>query len=172
MSLALPTHPPDAITPLSTPSIVLAFDFGERFLGVAVGNTLTGLAHPADMIEATEVDKRFAAIEALLKDWQPTRLVVGVPFSMDGSEHVMTARCRRFARQLEGRFRLPVDLVDERLTSASAEESLRQAGKGGRKHKHLTHSVSAQIILQAWLDDPSQRKPIPDEPRQDNPAGS
>ena len=77
MSAALSRHAESAaIIPVPTPSIVLAFDFGERYLGVAVGNTLTGLAHPADMIEATEVDKRFAAIEALIRDWQPTRLVV------------------------------------------------------------------------------------------------
>jgi putative Holliday junction resolvase len=120
-----------------------------------------------DMIEATETDKRFAAIEALIKDWQPARLVVGLALSMDGAEHAMTARCRRFARQLEGRFRLPVSLVDERLTSASAEELLRQSGKGGRQHKHLAHSISAQIILQAWLDDPAQSAP-----QHDNPAGS
>ena len=145
--------------PVSAPSTVLAFDFGERYLGVAIGNTVTGLANPLDMIEATEVDKRFAAIEALIKDWQPARLVVGLPLAMDGTEHAMTARCRRFARQLEGRFRLPVALVDERLSSASAEEALREAGKGGRQHKHLAHSLSAQIILQAWLDDPEQRDP-------------
>jgi putative Holliday junction resolvase len=152
---------------VSLPSTVLAFDFGERYLGVAIGNTLTRSAQPMDMIEATETDKRFAAIEALIKDWQPASLVVGLALSMDGTEHAMTARCRRFARQLEGRFRLPVSLVDERLTSASAEELLRQSGKGGRQHKHLAHSLSAQIILQAWLDE---------APRQafsnDNPAGS
>jgi putative Holliday junction resolvase len=157
---------------VSAPSTVLAFDFGERYLGVAIGNTITGVAQPIDLIEATEVDKRFAAVEALIKAWQPAHLVVGLPLSMDGAEHAMTARCRRFARQLEGRFRLPVFLVDERLTSASAEESLRQAGKGGRKHKHLAHSLSAQIILQAWLDDPQQRASVPDQPRHDNPAGS
>lgn len=154
-------------SPVSLPSTVLAFDFGERYLGVAMANTLTRHAQPMDMIEATETDKRFAAIEALIKDWQPARLVVGLPLSMDGTEHAMTARCRRFARQLEGRFRLPVSLVDERLTSAGAEELLRQAGKGGRQHKHLAHSLSAQIILQAWLDEPPQH-PLPN----DNPAGS
>ena len=149
---------------VTAPSTVLAFDFGERYLGVAVGNTVTRLAQPLDMIEATEVDKRFAAIAALITSWQPSRLIVGLALSMDGTEHAMSARCKRFARQLEGRFRLPVDLVDERLTSASAEELLRQSGKGGRQHKHLAHSLAAQIILQAWLDDPTQY--------QHHPAGS
>lgn len=145
--------PAPAPVPVSAPSTVLAFDFGARYLGVAVGDTVTRLAHAIEMIEATEVDKRFVAIEVLIKAWQPARLVVGLPLSMDGSAHAMTARCRRFARQLEGRFRLPVAMVDERLSSASAEEALRQVGKGGRKHKHLAHSLSAQIILQAWLDE-------------------
>ena len=157
---------------MSAPSIVLAFDFGERYLGVAIGNTLTRSAQPMDMIEGTETDKRFAAIEALIRDWQPAQLVVGLALSMDGTEHAMTARCRRFARQLEGRFRLPVSLVDERLTSAGAEELLRQSGKGGRQHKHLAHSISAQIILQAWLDEPQLREPEQNPNMTDNPAGS
>jgi putative Holliday junction resolvase len=78
---------------------------------------------------------------------------VGLPLSMDGSEHALTRRCRRFARQLEARFKLPVRLVDERLSSASAEEALRAAGKGGRKHKLHAHQVSAQIILQSYFDE-------------------
>lgn len=156
---ALTDAEPAPFNSVSKPSTVLAFDFGERYLGVAIGNTLTRSAQPMDMIEATEVDKRFTAIAALIKDWQPARLVVGLPLAMDGTEHAMTARCRRFARQLEGRFRLPVALVDERLSSAGAEEALRAAGKGGRQHKHLAHSLSAQIILQAWFDDPEQRDP-------------
>jgi putative Holliday junction resolvase len=73
---------------------------------------------------------------------------------MDGAEHELTRRCRRFARQLESRFRLPVRLVDERLSSAAAEEALRAVGKGGRKHKLHAHQVSAQIILQSYFDDP------------------
>jgi putative Holliday junction resolvase len=90
----------------------------------------------------------------LIAEWKPGFLVVGLPLSMDGTEHELTRRCRRFARQLEGRFGLPVRLVDERLSSASAEEALRAAGKGGRKHKLRAHQVSAQIILQSYFDDP------------------
>ncbi len=105
------------------------------------------------MIEARESARRFAAIAALIAEWKPQRLVVGLALAMDGTEHAVTARCRRFAHQLEGRFGLPVALADERLSSASAEQTLREAGKGGRKHKHLAHSLAAQIVLQAWLDE-------------------
>jgi putative holliday junction resolvase len=133
---------------------VLAFDFGEKFTGVAVGETSLGMAHPLGLIEAQGKAARIDEIARLVAEWNPGLLVVGLPFSMDGSEHDLTRRCRRFARSLAERFKLPVELVDERLSSAAAEEALRQAGKGGRKHKLHAHQVSAQIILQSYLDDP------------------
>lgn len=136
------------------PGTVLAFDFGEKFTGVAVGESSVGLAHPLGLIAAPGNAARMDAIGALVAEWKPAFLVVGLPFSMDGAEHELTRRCRRFARQLESRFRLPVALVDERLSSAAAEELLRAAGKGGRKHKLHAHQLSAQIILQSYFDDP------------------
>ena len=132
---------------------VLAFDFGEKFTGVAVGESSIGMAHPLALISAQSNAARMAAVAALVAEWRPAYLVVGLPLSMDGAEHELTRRCRRFARQLESRFRLPVRLVDERLSSAAAEEMLRAAGKGGRKHKLHAHQVSAQIILQSHFDD-------------------
>lgn len=133
---------------------VLAFDFGEKFTGVAVGESSIGVAHPLGLITAKGSAARMDEAAALVAEWKPGFLVVGLPLSMDGSEHELTRRCRRFARQLEARFRLPVELVDERLSSAAAEEALRAAGKGGRKHKLRAHQVSAQIILQSYFDDP------------------
>jgi putative holliday junction resolvase len=97
----------------------LAFDFGTRRVGVAVGNTLLGQASPLKTV-ATEGDARFAALQALILEWQPAALVVGVPFHPDGAEHDNTQRARRFARQLHGRFRLPVHEVDERYTTTEA----------------------------------------------------
>lgn len=132
---------------------VLAFDFGLRHMGVAVGEAGLAVAHPLESIDAEAQDVRFDAIARLLEQWQPVRLVVGLPFNMDGSEHTLTRRTRRFGRQLEGRFGLPVDFVDERLTSLEAEARLRDIGRGGRAAKSLTHSVAAQIILQNYLDD-------------------
>lgn len=133
---------------------VLAFDFGEKFTGVAVGEPSIAMAHPLGLITAQANTARMDGIAALVAEWKPCVLVVGLPRSMDGTEHALTRRCRRFARQLEARFGLPVKLVDERLSSAAAEEALRAAGKGGRKHKLHAHQVSAQIILQSYFDDP------------------
>lgn len=132
---------------------VLAFDFGEKHTGVAVGETSLGVAHPLELISTEKSAERMERVVALVTEWCPVELVVGLPLSMDGSEHELTRRCRRFARQLEARFRLPVALVDERLSSAAAEETMRAAGKGGRKHKLHTHQVAAQIILQSHFDD-------------------
>jgi putative Holliday junction resolvase len=132
---------------------LLAFDYGERYIGVAVGDTETRLAHPLGHIEAAREEQRLQRIEALVREWRPQRLVVGLPLSLNGAEHVLSARARRFARQLAARCRLPVELADERLSSASAEELLRAAGQGGRAHKHAAHALAAQIILQAYLDE-------------------
>ena len=132
---------------------VLAFDFGEKYTGVAIGETSVRLAHPLGLIAAEGNAARMDETAGLIAEWKPGFLVVGLPLSMDGTEHALTRRCRRFARQLEARFRLPVKLVDERLSSAVAQGLLRAAGKGGRKHKLRTHQVSAQIILQSYFDD-------------------
>ena len=97
----------------------LAFDFGTRRVGVASGNTLLKSAAPLKTL-AVEGDARFAAIGSLIREWQPDALVVGVPFHPDGAEHDNTRRARRFARQLHGRFGLPVHEVDERYTTTEA----------------------------------------------------
>jgi putative Holliday junction resolvase len=133
---------------------VLAFDFGEKFTGVAVGESSIGVAHPLGLIVAESGAARIEEAAGLIAEWKPGFLVVGLPLSMDGTDHELTRRCRRFARQLGARFGLPIRLVDERLSSASAEEALRAAGKGGRKHKLRAHQISAQIILQSYFDDP------------------
>jgi len=95
---------------------VLAFDFGARWIGVAVGDTETRLANPLGMFEAASAGRCMAEVETLVREWRPGQLVVGLPLAMDGSEHDMTRRARRFARRLEARFRLPVELTDERLS--------------------------------------------------------
>jgi putative Holliday junction resolvase len=97
----------------------LAFDFGTKRTGVATGNTLLGRGQPLKTL-AVQGDARLAAIESLIKEWQPEALVVGVPFHPDGAEHDNTRRARRFARQLHGRFGLPVHEVDERYTTTEA----------------------------------------------------
>ncbi len=136
---------------------VLAFDFGEKYIGVAVGDTETGLANPLGMISQASREKRLAEIGPIVREWRPGRLVVGLPLAMDGAEREMTRRARRFARQLEAWFRLPVELADERLTSAAARETLRDSGRGAREYKHEVHALAAQIILQSYLDESARR---------------
>jgi putative Holliday junction resolvase len=98
---------------------LLSFDYGTRRVGVATGNTLLCQAQPLKTV-AAEGDARFVAIAGLIKEWQPAALVVGVPFHPDGAAHDNTQRARRFARQLQGRFKLPVHEVDERYTTTEA----------------------------------------------------
>jgi putative Holliday junction resolvase len=133
---------------------VLAFDFGTRRVGVAVGNTLVRVAHPLATIEGDANDVRFAAIAALIDEWRPDELVVGVPVHADGAAHDMTLRAQRFARQLAGRFRLPVIEVDERYTTEAAESQLARSGHGGRRGRAQRDEVAAQLILQAYFDEP------------------
>ncbi len=129
-----------------TGGTVLAFDFGTRRSGVAVGERETGTAHPLETIDAEDNQTRFARIGAMILEWRPVELVVGLPLSMDGTEHEMTLRCQRFANQLRGRYSLPVHFVDERLTSVDAEMSLREAG-GDRFDKAAIDALAAQRIL-------------------------
>ena len=103
----------------SRPQSYLAFDFGTRRVGVAVGNSLLRQAQPLTTV-AAQGEARFAAIEALVHEWRPAALVIGVPFHPDGAAHDNTQRARRFGRQLHGRFRLPVKEVDERYTTTEA----------------------------------------------------
>ena len=133
------------------PAILLAFDFGEKRIGVALGNTLTVFARPLTTIVAESNDSRFAAISALVIEWCPDALVVGRPLDTAGAITDMTARAERFGRQLQGRFGLPVKFIDERYSSAVAEDAL----KVGRADKHRIDAAAAAIILQAWLDENS-----------------
>ncbi|HEX8980541.1 MAG TPA: Holliday junction resolvase RuvX [Parasulfuritortus sp.] len=130
---------------------VLAFDFGLKRIGVAVGDLEVRLAHPLETIAEEANDPRFARIGQLIAEWRPVRLVVGLPMSLDGEEHELSKRCRRFANQLHGRFDLPVQLVDERLTSAEAETRLRDMGRAVRGNKAAVDSLAAQEILQDYF---------------------
>lgn len=132
---------------------VLAFDFGTKRIGVAVGELAVKLAHPLATLAAEPSEARFRAIAALVAEWRPVLFVVGLPRHLDGSEHEFAARCRRFARQLEGRFRLPVVFVDERLTSSAAEQTLAAGGIRRGKSRAVLDQVAAQHILQSFFDE-------------------
>ena len=125
---------------------VLAFDFGLKRIGVAVGEPELGTAHPLPAIAAAG-DARFAAIEKLVHEWRPAQLLVGRPLSSGGDPRLVTRQTERFARRLEGRFRLPVARVDERFTSVEAQSRLR-----GQKRKPVD-SVAAQLILEQYFDE-------------------
>jgi putative Holliday junction resolvase len=122
---------------------ILAFDFGLKRIGVAVGNTLMRQASALKVIDEASNDAKFAAIAALLQEWQPVLCVVGLPMHPDGAEHEMTKRCRRFAHQLEGRFAQTTALVDERYSSAVI------AAKRGQ----VIDAEAAAIILQQYFDE-------------------
>jgi len=128
----------------------MAFDFGEKRIGVAIGETLLASARVLTTIEAEASDQKFAAIGKLIDEWHPACLVVGLPAHADRDEpHEFSARCERFARQLEGRFRLPVEFIDERFTSAVAATRL---SGDKRKNKARLDAEAAAVILQAWFD--------------------
>jgi len=142
---------------------VLAFDFGTQRIGVAVGNTLVRTAHPLTIIPGEANASRFAAIAALIDEWQPELLVVGRPFTEDGGEQETAARSDRFARLLGGRFGVPVARIDERYTSRTAAAALDERGVRGRTVR--VDAVAAQIILQAWFDAPASREGSPSSPK-------
>jgi putative Holliday junction resolvase len=123
--------------------IVFGFDFGVKRIGIAIGNTLTGQAQPLSVVKAIDNATRFKLIGDLIQAWRPALLVVGEPLHPDGAEHEMTLRARRFANQLHGRFNLPVELVDERYSSAVI-----QAKRGD-----VIDAKAAAIILQQYFDD-------------------
>ncbi len=131
---------------------ILAFDFGTKKIGIAVGDWETRMAHPLEVIRSEANDFRFARIQALIGEWRPCQLVAGLPLSLDGEEHDLTRRARRFAQQLHGRFHLPVTLVDERLTSVEADARLREIGLNAAGRRRVEDSVAAQQILQDHFD--------------------
>jgi putative Holliday junction resolvase len=130
---------------------VLAFDFGTKRIGVAVGDFETRLAHPLGAIAAADNRVRFAAIGRLLAEWRPAQLVVGFPTHADGTEHPVGRLARRFAQRLQGRFGIRTALVDERLSSREAEGLLRAAGARGARLRAGVDSLAAQRILETYF---------------------
>lgn len=131
---------------------VLAFDYGTQRIGVALGNWLIGHARPLEIIDTPQKVKRFARIEELIVQWQPEMLVVGLPLTTEGGEQLATGQARRFANQLQGRYGLPVSLIDERGSSLQAQEIVGNAPDD---------AVAAAIILQRYFDVPTF---LPQEP--------
>jgi putative holliday junction resolvase len=131
---------------------IMAFDFGEKRIGVATGETMLKVAHPLTTISAEENEVKFTQIGVLIQEWRPALLVVGLPMHMDGKSHLLTQLSKKFAQRLEGRFNLPVIMIDERLSSLEASQNLSEAGIKGIKQKSMLDAVAAQSILQSYFD--------------------
>jgi putative holliday junction resolvase len=122
----------------------LAFDYGERRIGVAVGQTITRTASPLTTLKARDGQPEWPAVRKLIDEWRPDCLVVGMPTTADGAPHVLAEPIARFARRLDGRFHLPVHFVDERLSSHAASEAARDS-------RHDIDAHAAALILETWL---------------------
>ena len=131
--------------------IALAFDFGTKSIGCAVGQSVTGTAQALPAFPAKDGIPDWAQIEKKIQEWQPHFLVVGLPLNMDGSEQDLTTRARKFASRLHGRFGLPVELQDERLTTTEARAEIFQRGGYRALNKSKIDGISACLILESWF---------------------
>ena len=132
---------------------LLGFDYGTKHIGVAVGQDITRSVTPLTTLHSQNNKPDWNAIGNLIAEWQPDRLVVGLPLHLDGSSQALTERVQRFGNQLKGRYNLPVEMVDERLTSHEAETEL--AAREGKTAKADIDALAAALILQSWLDQQS-----------------
>lgn len=136
---------------------LLGIDFGRQRIGVAVGSLLTGRAQPLGTVTNKGEEPDWNKLGDYVREWQPGRIIVGLPGALDGSETDMSARARTFANQLAARFQRPVELVDEQLSSAAAHAQLREARSAGLRRKRLRRGdldpVAAQLILETWLNE-------------------
>ena len=145
---------PEHVLPRALPrGYILAFDFGRRRIGVAVGQSTTCTASALQTVTNGN-DPDWAAIDRLIQDWRPQALLVGLPLGREGEETAMSSAARSFGDALRGRYALPVDYADERLTSRAAESRFAELRAGGglrRKHAGQLDAISAQILLENWL---------------------
>ncbi|AHG73763.1 Holliday junction resolvase [Mannheimia sp. USDA-ARS-USMARC-1261] len=131
---------------------VIAFDFGTNSIGCAVGQSITGTAQGLNSFKARDGIPKWEEIGKLLQEWKPDILVVGLPLNMDGTEQPLTQRARKFANRLNGRFNLPVELQDERLTTVEAKAEIFSRGGYKALKKDKVDSISACLILESWFE--------------------
>ena len=131
---------------------VLGFDFGEKRIGIATGQVITGSASPLTTLNAVNQKPDWDAIAKIINEWHPDALIVGIPKYLDGSNSEMTKRAERFSRQLEGRFKLPVHTINEALSSFEAEQELQKNKKIDQHNKQEIDKMAAAIIVQSWLE--------------------
>lgn len=131
---------------------VIAFDFGEKKIGVAIGNSITKTAHPLETIRKVKKSERIEIIENLLNEWEPGIVVVGLPLNEDGTESRLTLLAQNFAKKIKNRFKVPIVMVDERYTSVEAKILLNGNVKSIKKGNQVIDQVAAQIILGSYFD--------------------
>jgi len=129
----------------------ISFDYGLCQIGVAFGQSLTGSAQALPILKARDGVPNWDNIQALLNEWQPQQLVVGLPLNMDDTESELSQRARKFARRLQGRFNLPVTMMDERLSSFSVKQDAKAQGHKGDYHRKPLDSLAAKLILEDWF---------------------
>ncbi|HEY9150974.1 MAG TPA: Holliday junction resolvase RuvX [Gammaproteobacteria bacterium] len=127
--------------------VLLGFDYGQRRIGVAVGQTITATATALTTLAARDGQPDWAEVTALIEQWRPDALVVGLPLRLDGTESELSRAAQRFARRLEGRYKRPVHLMDERLSSRTAEQTRTRGGA-----RQGLDALAAQVILQDWFE--------------------
>ncbi len=137
---------------------LLSFDYGEKTIGVAVGNSNTGQAHPLTTVRVIRGRVDWQAISSLIDEWEPVALVVGLPLNMEGGDNPVTPKARKFGNRLNGRYNLPVHMVDERLTTRDARTQLYNAGVVEKRHKPVLDKLAAQSILQTYLNEQAEPK--------------
>lgn len=129
----------------------LAFDYGLKNIGVAYGQSLTGQGKELAPLQAKDGIPNWDAVAALLKEWKPTKVVVGLPLNMDDTESELCLRARKFARRLHGRFSVEVELVDERLSTFDAKQEAKSRGHKGDYRNNPIDSIAARLILESWF---------------------
>jgi len=131
---------------------IIAFDFGLKRIGVAVGQTITGTTQMLSPLAARDGQPNWDDVAKLFKEWQPDLLLIGIPLAIDGSDLSVTANARKFMNRLHGRFGLPVEGVDERVSTKEARQQLFEYGGYKKLQEHSVDSLSAELILQQWLN--------------------
>jgi putative Holliday junction resolvase len=141
--------------------VVLAFDFGRRRIGVACGDTVSRTAAPLNAVPVGSGGPRWEVIDALLREWQPAQIVIGLPYNVDGSDSTMTLDARGFATEVARRYPLQIALVDERYSSREAEARLKSARESGLRRRRVAKAdvdaAAACVILERWFTEDPQR---------------
>ncbi|WP_286976951.1 Holliday junction resolvase RuvX [Pseudomonas sp.] len=131
--------------------LLLGFDYGTKQIGVAVGQPITGQARELCVLKAQNGVPDWQKVEALIREWQPDAIVVGLPLNMDGSPSDMSERAEKFGRRLNGRFNLPVHTHDERLTTYAAKGERLQQGQNSGYRERPVDALAAALVLEGWI---------------------